>query len=74
MTGSDEKASPAEAPDESDLLRNRRENLRRIEALGVPAMPVRYPLTATVAEIVQRYGETPGPELEASPATVAVSG
>ena len=37
-------------------------------------MPVRYPLTATVAEIVQRYGETPGPELEASPATVTTAG
>jgi lysyl-tRNA synthetase class 2 len=74
MSGAEEKPPPAEAPSESDLLRNRRENLRRVEALGIPAMPVRYPLTATVSEIVQRYGDTPGPELEATPATVHTAG
>ncbi len=42
---------------ESDLLRNRRENLRRIEGLGLPSPPVRFPLTATVSEIVRQYGE-----------------
>ena len=74
MSGPDEKPQPAQAPDESDLLRNRRENLRRVEELGVPVMPVRYPLSATVSEIVQRYGDTPGPELEAAPAAVTTAG
>ena len=74
MSGSDETAPPAEASSESDLLRNRRENLRRIEALGLPITPVRYPLTATVSEIVGRFGQTSGPELEASPASVTTAG
>ena len=34
MSDSDESAAPAEAASESDLLRNRRENLRRVEELG----------------------------------------
>jgi lysyl-tRNA synthetase class 2 len=77
MSGPEEKSPPADAPEvasESDLLRNRRENLRRVEALGLPSMPVRFPLTATVSEIVQRFEGRTGPELEASPETVTTAG
>ncbi|HEY2796397.1 MAG TPA: lysine--tRNA ligase [Thermoanaerobaculia bacterium] len=74
MSGADEESRAGDGSAESDLLRNRREKLRRVEALGIPAMPVRYPLTATVSEIVRRHGDTPGPELEAAPATVTTAG
>ncbi|HEY7575389.1 MAG TPA: hypothetical protein VIB08_09525, partial [Thermoanaerobaculia bacterium] len=63
MSGPDEKTQPPEAPSESDLLRNRRENLRRIEALGLPPAPLRFPLTATVSEIARQFADKTGPEL-----------
>jgi lysyl-tRNA synthetase class 2 len=74
MSGSDEKAPPEETAPESDLLRNRRENLRRVEALGLPAPPVRFPLTATVSEIAQRFHDSSGAELESSRVSVTTAG
>jgi lysyl-tRNA synthetase class 2 len=74
VSGPDEKTQPPEAPSESDLLRNRRENLRRIEALGLPPAPLRFPLTATVSEIARQFADKTGPELEASPVGVTTAG
>ena len=74
MSGFDEKAPPEETASESDLLRNRRENLRRVQALGLPAPPVRFPVTATVSEIAQRFGGETGERLESSPVSVVTAG
>jgi lysyl-tRNA synthetase class 2 len=75
MTGRDPE-SPTENAGEadSDLLRNRRENLRRIEALGVPTSPRRFGVTATIGEIVERYGGRSAAELEQDRVGVATAG
>ena len=73
MSGPDEKPEPEEAVSESDLLRNRRENLRRVEELGFTA-PVRFGIAATVSDIRARFGETPGESLEADKPAVATAG
>jgi lysyl-tRNA synthetase, class II len=74
MSGPEEKGLPDETASESDLLRNRRENLRRVEALGLPAPPVRFPLTATVSEIAQRHRDQSGEELESTRVSVTTAG
>ena len=57
MTESDEKPPAQEAASESDLLRNRRENLRRAEELGFPSSPVRFGIADTVSGIRGKFGE-----------------
>ncbi len=76
MSGPEEKteAGEAPAPSESDLLRNRRENLRRVEALGVPASPLRFDVGATVSEVRGRFGEATGESLEAQKPAVTTAG
>ena len=74
MSGPEETAPPEPDAPQSDLLRNRRENLRTLEALGLPPPPVRFPLTATVSEIVQRHGAQSAEELESSPVPVTTAG
>ena len=59
---------------ESDLLRNRRENLRRIEELGLAQTPLRFPVTATVSETAQRYRGETGEALEARAIAVTTAG
>jgi lysyl-tRNA synthetase class 2 len=68
--------TPVEAAGEgdSDLRRNRRENLRRIEALGVSTSPRRFGVTAAVGEVVERFGARSAEELDAEPVRVATAG
>ncbi|MDQ3169242.1 MAG: lysine--tRNA ligase [Acidobacteriota bacterium] len=51
-------------PTESDLIRQRRENLAELEALGVPTFPARYDRTDTVSALVEAHGGKEGPALE----------
>ncbi len=74
MSGPDEKPDATQGPSESDLLRNRRENLRRVEELGLGASPVRFPLSATVSTIGARWRARSGEELEAEKASVVTAG
>jgi lysyl-tRNA synthetase class 2 len=59
---------------DSDLLRNRRENLRRVEALGETTSPRRFGVTATVDEIVKRFGGRSAQQLEEDPVRVVTAG
>jgi lysyl-tRNA synthetase class 2 len=74
MSGPEEKPDAAEVASESDLLRNRRENLRRAEELGFPASPVRFDIGTTVSGIRTRFGEASGESLEADKPAVATAG
>ena len=51
-------------PTESDLIRQRRENLAELEALGVPTFPARYDRSDTVSGLVDAHGGKEGPALE----------
>ncbi len=73
MSGPDETPEPA-AESQSDLVQNRRENLKRIEALGIPVSPVHFPITATVSEISAGYRDRSGEELEAQKVAVTTAG
>jgi lysyl-tRNA synthetase class 2 len=75
MSGPDENPD-REAPTESasDLLRNRRENLRRVEELGFGRTPLRFPITATVSEIAAQHRERPAEELESARIPVTTAG
>ncbi len=74
MSGPEEKPDAAEAPSESDLLHNRRENLRRVEKLGLGATPLRFPLSATVSEVGARWRAKSGEDLEVEKASVVTAG
>jgi lysyl-tRNA synthetase class 2 len=74
MTESDERLSADETASESDLLRNRRENLRRAEELGFPSSPVRFGIADTVSGIRARFGEAAAEKLEADRPAVATAG
>ena len=62
------------APPEEDLIRNRRENLRRLTESGGASALYRYPAGATVSEIVARHGDTSGDDLAREPITVSTAG
>ena len=62
------------APSESDLLRNRRENLRRVEELGLPTTAFRFPVDATVSEIKERHGSSDAGQLEQAKPAVVTAG
>ena len=62
------------APPEEDLIRNRRENLRRLTESGGASALYRYPAEATVSEIVARHGETSGDDLAREPISVSTAG
>ena len=51
---------------EAEQSAQRRAKLDELIALGVAAYPVRFDRTDTVSELVARYGDTPGPDLETS--------
>ena len=74
MSDPEETAAPPGEESESDLRRNRRENLKRVEELGYPASPVRFGVAATISEIRSRFDETSGEELEAAKPAVATAG
>jgi lysyl-tRNA synthetase class 2 len=61
---SPEPGAASTAPDESELVLNRRENLRRIIELGYPPYPFRFPVLATVSQVGETYRDQPPEELE----------
>jgi len=65
-------SSPASSEDE--LIRNRRENLRRLTESGFAPGLYRYPISATVSEIVARYGDLPAEDLQREPSSVSTAG
>jgi lysyl-tRNA synthetase class 2 len=74
MSDPEETAAPAGEASESDLRRNRRENLKRVEDLGFPASPLRFGVAATISEIRARFDAAPGEELETEKPSVATAG
>jgi lysyl-tRNA synthetase class 2 len=52
----------------------RRDKLKQIEALGQLAYPYRYETTHTITQILDKYSDKAGPELEASRVNVSVAG
>jgi lysyl-tRNA synthetase, class II len=67
-----EEKEPAPAA-EADLIQNRANNLERIRQYA-DAYPFAYPVSDTVGEIVRRYRETPGEELEKLATSVRTAG
>jgi lysyl-tRNA synthetase class 2 len=57
-----------------DQFQQRQKKLEQIRALGYPAYPHEFAWTATVAELVERYGEKPKEELEAHRIETRVAG
>jgi len=74
MSDSDETATPAEGASESDLRHNRRENLKRVEQLGLSGAPLRFDIAATVSEIRARFDATSAEELDAAKPAVTTAG
>ena len=76
MSGPEKEPAAGEAPEpsDSDLLRNRRENLRRALELDPGALPVKFPLTASVSEIAGQYRDKSAEELDAGKTTVVTAG
>jgi len=62
------------AVSDDELIRNRRENLRRIVESGHETGLYRFPATATVSEIVARHGGRSAEELEREPPPVSTAG
>src|SRR5512143_2136670 len=62
------------APPEEELIRNRRENFRRLTESGGAKALYRYPVTATVSEIVARHCETSAEKLQTEPPPVSTAG
>ena len=73
MTRAPEEPPPA-APPEDELVRNRRENLRRLEESGVDVHPFQYPASATVSELVTRHRDSSAADLESNPPAASVAG
>ena len=64
----------AQAPSESELIRNRHDNLGKLVRLGHDAYPFGFPITATVSEIAERYRARSGEELERERISAATAG
>jgi lysyl-tRNA synthetase class 2 len=60
-------------PPEEELIRNRRENFRRLTEVGAAPL-YRYPATATVSEIVERHADSAAEDLEREPPSVSAAG
>jgi len=61
-------------PEESELIRVRREKLDRIAALGYDRFPTTADVDTTIAEVVARYGAKSHDELEAEKPPVKIAG
>ena len=59
---------------EDEQIEQRRENLAKLNALGVNSYPHRFDRTATVTDLVSAHGDTAGPELEANRIDTTTSG
>jgi lysyl-tRNA synthetase, class II len=66
----DEPATPSE----EELIRNRRENLRRLLETGGSTSLYRYPVSATVSDIVARHREHTTEDLQRDPPSVSTAG
>ncbi len=62
------------APPEEELIRNRRENLRQIEESGQDVHPYKYPVSATVSQVVERNRERSAEELQSAPPVASTAG
>ncbi len=62
------------APPEEELIRNRRENLRRLTESGGAQPLYRFPITATVSDVVKRHGARTADELQSEPPPVVTAG
>jgi lysyl-tRNA synthetase class 2 len=61
-------------PPEEELIRNRRENFRRLTEGGGAALLYRYSTTATVSQVVERHHDRSTEELQRDPSSVATAG
>jgi len=61
-------------PDENELIRTRREKLARIVSLGYDPFPTKATVTATIEEVVARFGSKSAQELESAPERVRIAG
>src|SRR5215218_5852258 len=59
---------------EDEQIEQRRENLAKLNALGVNSYPHRFDRTATITDLVSAHGDTAGPELEANRTDTTTSG
>jgi lysyl-tRNA synthetase class 2 len=57
-----------------DQFEQRQKKLQQIEALGHEAYPREFRWTDNAAALVEKYSQTPGPELEANKREVRVAG
>jgi lysyl-tRNA synthetase, class II len=62
------------APPEEELIRNRRENLRRIEESGQDVHPYKYPVSATVSAVVARHDGSSSEDLQRDAPVVSTAG
>ena len=64
---------PHAAPEE-DLIRNRRENFRRLTESGAAPPIYRYPATATVSQVVEKFRAASGEDLERDAPPMSTAG
>src|SRR6266496_3254169 len=62
------------APPEDELIRNRRENLRRIVESGCDTHLYKYPLSATISAIVSTHGGRSSEDLQRDSPVVSTAG
>jgi lysyl-tRNA synthetase, class II len=62
------------APPEEELIRNRRENLRRIEESGQDVHPYRYPVSATVSAVVAQHDGSSSEDLQRDVPVLSTAG
>jgi lysyl-tRNA synthetase, class II len=74
MSEPEEKSASGEGASETELLRNRRENLKRVADLGFSTSPLRFDIAATVSEIRERFGGADGERLDREKPEVATAG
>jgi len=71
MTGAREEPT---RPPEDDLIRNRRENLRRIVESGCDTHLYKYPLSATISRVVAEHGGSSSEDLQRGAPVVSTAG
>src|SRR5207245_9355164 len=62
------------APPEDELIRNRRENLRRIVESGCDTHLYRYPLSGTISTVVSTHGGSSSEDLQRDAPVVSTAG
>jgi lysyl-tRNA synthetase class 2 len=69
-----DETTEQQAPEESELIRVRREKLERITQLGYSAFPTKAEVDTTIAEAVAKHGGKSAEELEAAKPRVQIAG